>query len=50
MLKCKSCGKEIISTIEFEESNFDIYCPECGMKMAKEQLIEIYGKDEDNKD
>ena len=44
MLKCKSCGKEIISTIEFDENNFDVYCPECGMKMAKKELIKIYGK------
>ena len=44
MLKCKSCGKEVESSIEFDDTNFDIYCPECGKKQVNIEIQELYPK------
>ncbi len=51
MLKCKNCGKEVESSIEFDIDNFDIYCPDCGRKQIRfgllysEVLIKTYDKE-----
>jgi len=42
MLKCSDCGKEIESSIEFDEANFIVYCPECGKKHTEIELNKIY--------
>ena len=44
MLKCKSCGKEIESSIEFDTVNFDVYCPDCGKEQVGIEIQELYPK------
>ena len=41
-MKCKLCGKEVDTPIEFDDDEFDIYCPDCGMKQVKAELLKIY--------
>ena len=41
-MKCKSCGKEITSPIEFDMNNFDVYCPDCGKKQVNLKILELY--------
>jgi len=45
MLKCNSCGKEIPSQIEFDPANFIVYCPECGMKQARLEILKLHPED-----
>lgn len=45
MLKCKSCGKQVESSIEFDTTNFDVYCPDCGMKQARLEILKLHPKD-----
>lgn len=42
MIKCMICGKELNCPIEFEEGNFDVYCPDCVKKQIDLEIMKLY--------